>query len=291
MPEITTDDGVRLHYVIEDYREPWAGEPDATVLLYHGFMKSLEHWTPFVPSVACNYRVVRFDVRGAGKSGVPPESAAWTADRLVKDALNLVDALGIRKVHWCGFESAGILGLMFAADHPDRTSSVACFNTPFRSPGSENTMRDLFRCGYPTYDDAIDDLGVETWMRRLCDPGVGVMIDPVSPAVVDWVVAQAAHIPARVAKEWHRVFGRTSNLLQEMPARVTAPVLLVAGANHVHGCQPPLLENLRRKIKHARDVVYIPGVAIGVQLLAADACARTYLDFLKGVKTDGRHSG
>ena len=35
-------------------------------------MKSLEHWTPFVPSIARRYRVLRFDVRGAGKSAAPP---------------------------------------------------------------------------------------------------------------------------------------------------------------------------------------------------------------------------
>ena len=33
------------------------------------------------------------------------------------------------------------------------------------------------------------------------------------------------------------------------------------------------------------DVIYIPGVAIGVQLLAADACAAVYLDFLKSLKS------
>src|SRR6185503_9663039 len=98
----TTDDGVRLNYVIDDYREPWLGEPAATVLLHHGFTKNLEFWTPFVPSIARRYRVVRYDVRGAGKSSVPPQSSAWTVDRLVKDALNLSDALGIEKVHWGG---------------------------------------------------------------------------------------------------------------------------------------------------------------------------------------------
>ncbi len=120
-------------------------------------------------------------------------------------------------------------------------------------------------------------------MRKLCAPGVGVMIDPVSPEVVDWVVGQAAGIQPRVAKEWHRIFGRTSAMLQEMPARVKAPVLLVAGENHVHGCQPPLLENLRKKIPDARAVHYVPGVAIGVQLLAAEACAKKYLEFLESV--------
>ena len=249
MPEIITDDGVRLNYLVEDYREPWRGEPDITVLLYHGFMKSLERWTPFVPAVARRYRVVRFDVRGTGKSGAPPAGSAWTADRLVQDALNVVDALGIAKVHWAGFESAGILGLIFAAAHPERVASIACFNTPFRSPESEETMRKLFACGYPTFEEAIDALGVERWMVKLCE--AGVMIDRGDPAVMDWVVRQTQGISATIAKEWHGIFRRTSGLLADAPGRVTAPVLLVAGAKHVHGCEPPLLDNLRKKIKNA----------------------------------------
>ena len=278
MPEIITDDGVRLNCVVEDYREPWLGEPATTVLLYHGFMKSMEHWTPFVPAIARRYRVVRFDVRGAGKSGIPRAGSAWTADRLVKDALNVVDALKIKKVHWAGFESAGILGLMFAADHPERTASVACFNTPYRSPASEETMRGLFACGYPTFEAAIDALGVEGWMIKLCEEGV--MIDRGDPAIADWVTRRAAGISAEIAKEWHGIFRKTSGLLTEVPGRVTAPVLLVAGAQHVHGCEPPLLDQLRRKIRNAREVIYIPDVAIGVQLLAPDACADAYLNFL-----------
>ena len=51
----------------------------------------------------------------------------------------------------------------------------------------------------------------------------------------------------------------------------------------MHGCEPSLLDRLRSKLKQARDVVYIPDVAIGVQLLKADACAAAYLNFLRGV--------
>jgi pimeloyl-ACP methyl ester carboxylesterase len=273
---------VRLNYVVEDYRDPWRRDPAPTVLMYHGFMKSLEHWTPFVPAVARHYRAVRFDVRGAGKSSVPPAGSAWTADRLVKDALNVVDALDIDKVHWAGFESAGILGLMFAADHPQRTASVACFNTPFRSPQSEETMRVLFACGYATFEEAIDALGVEAWMTKLCENGV--MIDRGDPAVAKWVIGETKNITPAIARDWHGIFRKTSGLLAEVPGRVAAPVLLVAGAKHVHGCEPPLLDNLRKKIKRARPIVYIPGVAIGVQLLAADACAAVYLNFLRSLK-------
>ena len=278
MPEITTDDGVRLHYLVDDYREPWRGEPDATGLLYHGFLKSLEHWTPFVPAIARHYRVVRFDVRGAGRSSIPPQGSEWTVDRFINDALNLMDALKIRKVHWAGFESGGLLGLILAANRPERIVSVACFNTPYRNPDSENTMKDLFRCGYANNDEAIDKLGIEKWVTKLCEQGV--LADRVDPAIVNWVSRHAAGIPASVAKEWHKVFGRTSALLTDVPTRVTAPVLLVAGAKHIHGCQPPLLDGLRHNLQNAREVVYIPDVAIGVQLQAPDACAAAYLKFL-----------
>ena len=281
MPDIITDDGVRLHYVIDDYRESWLGEPSATVLLHHGFLKTLEHWTPFVASVARRYRVVRFDVRGAGKSSAPPEGSVWTTERLVKDALNLIDALGIKQVHWAGFESGAVVGLLFAASHPERAQSLACFNMPYRDAASKSTMGDIFCCGYASPDEAIDKLGLTAWIAHLC--AQGVLIDRDDPAVVHWVAAQAANVTPTVAKEWHRVFWKTSDILASLPAQITVPVLLLAGANHRHGCEPPLLDRLRQKLQNAREVVYIPGVAIGVHLLAADACAAAYLRFLDGV--------
>ncbi|MBI4191501.1 MAG: hypothetical protein HY525_13310 [Betaproteobacteria bacterium] len=52
-----------------------------------------------------------------------------------------------------------------------------------------------------------------------------------------------ASFAATVAHEWHRIFGRTSSPLTDME-RVNVPALLVAGAKHVHGCEPPLLSFL-----------------------------------------------
>ncbi len=278
MPYITTDDGVRLHYVVDDYREPWLGEPAATVVLHHGFVKNLEHWTPFAATIARRYRVVRYDVRGAGKSGVPPDSSEWSVDRLVRDALNLMDELGIRKVHWAGFESGGVAGMFFAAQHPARIASLACLNMPFRDSASKSTMGDAFSAGYANPGEAIDKLGVKVWIGRLMDQGI--LVDRDDPATVEWVAKQALVVSAPVAKAWHRIFWESSPMVARLPPRIDAPVLLLAGAKHVHGCQPPLLENLRSKLKNARAVIYIPGVAIGVQLLAPDACAAEYLRFL-----------
>jgi pimeloyl-ACP methyl ester carboxylesterase len=278
---------VQLNYVLEDYREPWLGEPEVTVLLHHGFIKNLHFWAPFVPAIARRYRVLRYDVRGAGRSTIPSQSSntSWTADRLVKDALCLMDVLKISKIHWAGFESGGIVGLLFAADHPERAQSVACFNTPYRSPASQNKMRDIFRCGHANYVEAVDKLGFDKWVRELRDQGV--LVDLGKPQIVDWVVEQVKTTPPSVAKEWLKVMWDGPDILSDLPERVDVPVLQVAGANHVFGCEPPLLDNLRGKLKHGREVVYIPGVATGVQLLAGDRCAVTYLDFL-GTTSSGR---
>ena len=283
MPEITTDDGVRLHYVIDDYREPWLGEPPATVLLHHGFTRHLEFWTPFVPSIARHYRVVRHDVRGAGKSSEPPPSSPWTLDRMIEDVVALTDALGIRRVHHVGAESGGIVGLVFAARYPERTASVTCFNTPYRSAEAEEKMHDHFCVGFPSYEEAIDTLGVANWLAKRREQE-GTAFKGRS-AYADWVAQQSENIPASVAKGWHRVFERTSDILSDVLPRVTAPVQLVAGGNLAgfraqFGCEPERLNELRSELPNAREVVYIPGAGTSVQLVAPDACAAAYLAFL-----------
>jgi hypothetical protein len=55
---------------------------------------------------------------------------------------------------------------------------------------------------------------------------------------------------------------------------------MVAGADHTFGCEPPLLDEVRHLIPKAREVVYVPGVASSVQLMAPDACTSALLSFL-----------
>lgn len=280
MPDALTDDGVRLHYRDETYRDPWLDARNEAILLHHGFAKSLEHWNGFVPSIARRHRVVRFDVRGSGRSSLPEPASEWSVARLVRDALNLVDALEIDKVHWVGAESGGIVGLQFALSHPERIASVGCVNTPYRGSASKAKMTAFFCRGYATPSDAIDGLGYEEWMRSLCEQGV--MVDCGDARVVEWVRQQAMEVTSDVAKRWHQVFWNAANPFGNVE-QIDVPVLLLAGADHRFGCEQPLLDALRSGLRRASDVVYIPGVGVGVQLLAADACATAYLRFLDGI--------
>ena len=39
---------------------------------------------------------------------------------MADDALQLIDALGYAKVHWCGHSTGGAMGQVLAIEHPDR---------------------------------------------------------------------------------------------------------------------------------------------------------------------------
>jgi 3-oxoadipate enol-lactonase len=199
----------------------------------------------------------------------------------VKDAVTVMDALGLKRVHFAGFESGGVVGMLLAAQHPERVASLACFNTPFRDSTARSAAGGVFANGYASPGDAIDAMGFEAWVDHLM--AHDILIDRGDAARSAWVARQAKRVPASVAKPWHSVFWEAAPRIAELPARITAPVLLVAGEQHAHGCQPPLLDNLRKRLRRAREVVYIPDVAIGVQLLAPEASAAVYLDFLESL--------
>jgi pimeloyl-ACP methyl ester carboxylesterase len=71
--------------------------PDAagpTVVLVHGYPDRQEMWDPVVRSlVEEGLRVVTYDVRGAGRSGVPTRRAGYRSQRLVDDLVAVLDAV------------------------------------------------------------------------------------------------------------------------------------------------------------------------------------------------------
>ena len=130
MPKVRTDDGVEINYRLDDFRDPWIEGPGGTIVMSHGFARSMLWWTQWVPALSRRYRVLRYDIRGCGQSSVPADNAAWSADRIAADVVDVIDHLGIDAVHWVGFEAGGLWGSVFAVNHPDRIKSLTVCNTP-----------------------------------------------------------------------------------------------------------------------------------------------------------------
>lgn len=125
------------------------GEP---VLLAHAIGCDHRMWDDLAPGLARDFRVIRFDARGHGRSPVPPRP--YTLDGMADDALALLDRLGIAKAHWIGLSMGAMIGMAFALGHGDRLGRLVLANTT-SSYGPEGPAM------WRTRAKAVEDGGLE----------------------------------------------------------------------------------------------------------------------------------
>jgi pimeloyl-ACP methyl ester carboxylesterase len=94
------------------------GEGEALVLVHAG-VADARMWEPLLPALTASHRVVRYDLRGAGRTRSQP-GAYSNAD----DLAALLDALAIDRAHVVGASYGGQVALEFAATHPTRVASL-----------------------------------------------------------------------------------------------------------------------------------------------------------------------
>src|SRR6185312_5792846 len=92
--DIITTDGVPLRV----HESGPAGAP--TVVCVHGYPDDHTLWDDVTTELAARYRVVSYDVRGAGESGKPRSRRGYRIDQLVRDLAAVIDAVSPdRPVH------------------------------------------------------------------------------------------------------------------------------------------------------------------------------------------------
>ncbi len=107
---------------------PDHGEP---VLLLHGFPQSRHAWREVLPTLgAAGWRCAAPDQRGYSPGARPAGTDAYRIDRLVDDALGLVDALGAPRAHLVGIDWGGQVAWHAASRAPDRIASLAVLSRP-----------------------------------------------------------------------------------------------------------------------------------------------------------------
>ena len=82
-------------------------------------------WDAQVAPFTRYFRLVRYDRRGHGRSGVP--KGPYTMDRLGRDVLAVLDALGIERVNWCGLSMGsmgGMVGQWLGTNAPERIEEL-----------------------------------------------------------------------------------------------------------------------------------------------------------------------
>lgn len=123
--------GAALHYETCDVVPAWVPRP-ATILFHHGVAASLDIWASWLPVLATRYRLVRFDMRGYGRSAPAPGDIEWSFDLLVEDLLRVADAAGAERFHLVGESIGGTAALACALQAPQRLLSITLSNAAAR---------------------------------------------------------------------------------------------------------------------------------------------------------------
>ena len=97
-----------------------AGEGDV-IIFVHGNEGDRRHWDFQFLSLATEFKVIRYDVRGYGKSALPDSEIAYGNQ---EDLKALLDYLNIPKAHVCGLSMGSGIAVNFALSYPEMCNSL-----------------------------------------------------------------------------------------------------------------------------------------------------------------------
>lgn len=122
--------GIEINYEIEG-NGPW-------LTMSHSLACNLHMWDPQMAALTKNFKVLRFDTRGHGRSGAP--LGEYTLEQLADDAKGLLDALQIKETHWVGLSMGGMIAQAFALRYPGVFKSIVLADTTSRRPPNAGQM-------------------------------------------------------------------------------------------------------------------------------------------------------
>ncbi len=155
------------------------GPPDApAVLLLHGFPQSSHCWRLVRPWLR-GFRVLAPDQRGYSPGARPSAVEDYRVPLLARDAVDLLDALGVEQAHVVGHDWGAAVAWQVATRHPSRVRSLTAVSVPHplaflaalqSDPDQRERslyMRDFAQPGYASVLLADDGLLLRTMFGEL----------------------------------------------------------------------------------------------------------------------------
>jgi len=116
MPNLTTDDGVKLYY-----EETGSGTP---IVFVHEFAGDCRSWEPQVRHFSRRYRCITYNARGYPPSDVPEDVERYSQQRARDDVRCVLDGLGLERAHVVGLSMGGFATLHFGISYSSRALSL-----------------------------------------------------------------------------------------------------------------------------------------------------------------------
>jgi 3-oxoadipate enol-lactonase len=225
-------DGCPIHVEVE-------GPERAPVLMLSNSLGTTLHmWDGQVAPFTHHFRLVRYDRRGHGQSGVP--AGPYTMERLGRDVLAVLDALGIEKINWCGLSMGGMVGQWLGANAPGRIERLVLTNTSSYFPDKaawNERLRLVREKGIAAFAPANMERWFTKGFRERAPQVVARVQDMFAATPLEGYLACAA----AVRDMDHR----------DLLPKISAPTLVIAG-KHDPATPPEANEHISKHVAGAR---------------------------------------
>jgi pimeloyl-ACP methyl ester carboxylesterase len=253
----------RIYYEVEPAPERIALLP--TLIFHHGVAANIKLWNGWLPYLKDRYRLVRFDMRGCGRSTVPEPGFAWSFETLAADVLAVANAASAGKFHFVGESLGGTVGLYLAIHCGDRLCSLTVSNGAPRGGLVQNLAG---------WRDIIETKGQKAWADQMMDwrffPGA------LPQEKFDWFHDQHATCSPDAALAIADLLA-TANLSSEL-GRIKVPTLLL-GPDASPFIPVTVMAEMKQQIPDCELQVFAH-TRHGLPLSHDAACAQVLRDFL-----------
>ena len=212
VPQVSTEHGF-LEYSITDSVSRWR-KPKETILFHHGVGIDMDIWIDWLPYLSKNFRCVRFDMRGCGRSSIPPDGQKWSMEEMMSDVLALADAVNADKFHLIGESIGGTISLYTALNASNRITTVTALSTGHRG----NHINQV-----GSWRNTVEQEGFSAWTKKMMEhrfyPGA------VGDAVYQWFSETQANSSPKVTLALGELL-MAQDLSQDLN-QLETPVLLI----------------------------------------------------------------
>jgi 3-oxoadipate enol-lactonase len=257
MPMIQSD-GCRLNAQVE------GPERAPVLMLCNSLGTDLHMWDDQVEAITGRFRLVRYDRRGHGKSEAP--KGPYNMEMLGRDALAVMDGMGVQKVNWCGLSMGGMVGMWLGANAPQRIERLVLSNTSAYM-ADKQIWNERFKTLRTGGTAAIADGTMERWFTKGFRERAPQAVARLKQMVLETPVEGYIGCGEAVRDMDHR----------EIIRKIAAPTLVIAG-RHDPATTVEAGEFLRDRIPGAKLAVLEAAHIANVE--QPQAYTDTLLDFL-----------
>jgi len=255
--------GIDIHYLIDGSEgAPW-------LTFVTGIANDLTMWDGQIPALGNRFRILRFDLRGHGKTEAT--AGNYTFPQLIGDILALWDALGIKRSSLVGLGLGGAMAIGIGVEHSARLEKlIPCCCRAVMTPD--------FAAIWPKFVDTVKRLGMEGM---------------VEPTVQRWFTDDFKAANPQVLDNVRRMIRETSPLgyygciaafltldfFKDLN-RIAVPTLFISGANDHLGGPPPIMTGLAAAVPKAKHTS-VPDAAHIANIQNPEAFNALLLEFLQ----------